>query len=66
VELDQAGLCGHCAVCRLVVTDRSVFYLCSRAASDPSYRRYPVLPVTRCAGHVEGRPERRPDGKLDP
>jgi hypothetical protein len=32
----------------------SVFWLCGRAADDPRFRKYPPLPVARCAGYEEG------------
>lgn len=61
----DAGLCGHCLHCRLVETrstplraSRSVFYLCKRSFTDPSYRKYPPLPVRTCQGFEEGRPNR--------
>jgi hypothetical protein len=51
------GLCGHCAHCQLIEGARTRFFLCLLAASDPRFRRYPVLPRRVCDGHVEGRPE---------
>lgn len=62
---DPVGLCAHCTWCRVVATGRSRFYLCRRSSSDPAYRKYPPLPVVRCPGHEEGRPETQADGKLD-
>lgn len=47
------GLCGHCRHSRLVETGRSVFYLCQRSFTDPSYKKYPPLPVRACPGHEE-------------
>jgi hypothetical protein len=32
-------------------TRGSVFSLCLRSREDPSYPRYPRLPVIRCRGH---------------
>lgn len=47
-----AGLCAGCAHQRVVRNTRgSAFSLCERSRTDPSYPRYPRLPVTRCAGH---------------
>lgn len=44
---------GLCSVCRHVRTAGnrrgSVFYLCRKADEDPRLRRYPPLPVVRCA-----------------
>jgi len=46
------GLCARCAHVRLVRSRRgSVFYLCLRSASDPSFPRYPRLPVLACRGY---------------
>ena len=53
-----AGLCDTCVHQRLVRNTRgSTFSLCERSKTDPSYPRYPRLPVTRCAGY-EPRPDR--------
>jgi hypothetical protein len=52
------GLCGHCVHCQVVDGARSRFYLCRLAATDPRFRKYPVIPVMVCSGHVEGVPER--------
>ena len=47
----QPGLCGRCEHARRIVSGKgSTFWLCRRAATDPSYPRYPALPVVRCAG----------------
>ena len=46
------GLCARCAHVRVVRSRRgSVFYLCLRSASDPSFPRYPRLPVLACRGY---------------
>ena len=48
----QAGLCDSCAWQRLVPNTRgSVFSLCERSKSDPSFPRYPRLPVESCTGY---------------
>ena len=45
------GLCGRCRFSRTVVNRRgSTFLLCSLSRHDPSFPRYPVLPVLSCAG----------------
>ena len=42
----EAGQCATCIHGRAVQTRRgSVFVLCQRAATDPTYTRYPRLPV---------------------
>ena len=49
----RAGLCATCRHAARITNDRgSVFYRCGQAAIDPSYRKYPVLPVGRCAAHA--------------
>jgi hypothetical protein len=46
------GLCDSCVHQQLVPNTRgSVFSLCLRSRTDPSYRRYPRLPVSSCPGH---------------
>jgi hypothetical protein len=47
-----AGLCDSCKHQRVVRNTRgSSFSLCARSREDPSYPRYPRLPVLDCAGH---------------
>ena len=51
LSITQPGLCGACTHSRRIETRTgSVFRLCERSATDPRYRRYPVLPVLTCAG----------------
>lgn len=48
----RAGLCATCVHARKVISSRgSTFSLCQRSLADPSYPRYPPLPVIRCTGH---------------
>lgn len=48
----DAGLCATCSHSRQVESDRaSTFYLCERSASDPSFPKYPRLPVVKCPGY---------------
>ena len=48
----HAGLCASCSHLRLVTNDRgSVFVRCAYAAQDPSFAKYPRLPVIACAQH---------------
>ena len=54
-EPDRAriGLCADCLHARRVESQRgSTFCLCGRSADDPTYSRYPPLPVLRCSGYV--------------
>lgn len=45
------GLCATCEHCRIVKSERSTFYLCQRALTQPEFRKYPPLPVLRCSGY---------------
>ena len=47
----QAGLCADCVHGSRVTSSRgSEFWRCERAAIDPTFPRYPRLPVLECAG----------------
>jgi hypothetical protein len=53
-EADRVGLCAHCKHVRRITSDRgSRFYLCRRSATDPSFPKYPRLPVVQCRGYEE-------------
>jgi len=54
-----AGLCATCHHARVVSSARSRFLRCKRSDEDPSYERYPRLPVVRCAGFEVSGPSRR-------
>lgn len=47
------GLCGRCIHLQLLSSARSTFVRCGLAASDPSFPRYPALPVRSCPGFEE-------------
>ena len=50
-----AGLCSVCSHRRVTGNRRgSRFYLCELAKTDPRFRRYPPLPMLRCAGFEKG------------
>ncbi|MHC4263941.1 MAG: hypothetical protein ACYSWX_15570 [Planctomycetota bacterium] len=50
----QVSLCARCRDGRVIRSARgSVFMNCGRAASDPSYTKYPVQPVVACTGFEE-------------
>ena len=52
----RVGLCLGCRHARLVSARmNNHYYRCDRAAVDPSYPKYPRLPMLQCDGH-----ERRP------
>jgi hypothetical protein len=51
-DFHAAGLCATCAHAQVVTSSRkSRFLLCRVSATDPSYPRYPTLPVRQCAAH---------------
>jgi hypothetical protein len=46
------GLCAACIHVRKIASDRgSVFYLCRLSKIDPSFPKYPRLPVLECRGY---------------
>ncbi len=51
-ETRRIGLCASCSHARVIQSAKgSSFWMCQRAAEDPRFRKYPPLPVQRCAGH---------------
>jgi len=48
---DWVGLCRDCRHAHAVVTPRSTFWRCGRSATDPSFLKYPSLPVLSCRGY---------------
>ena len=69
---NRAGLCASCKQVRIIRSDRgSVFYLCRRSATDPTYPQYPRLPVLFCRGYeaqekAAGARNDRPTGDAEP
>lgn len=56
------GLCASCRWARVIESARgSAFLRCGRSDLDAAYRRYPPLPMLRCAG-FEAR-EAAPDSE---
>jgi hypothetical protein len=54
----SVGLCATCAHTKVITSSRgSTFYLCRMSETDPSFPRYPRLPVVSCEGYRRG--ERR-------
>ncbi len=48
----SVGLCADCRFMRKMESDRgSTFYLCQRSATDPTFPKYPRLPVLQCMGY---------------
>jgi hypothetical protein len=55
----RAGLCASCRFAEIITSSRgSTFVLCTLSATDPAFRRYPVLPVLRCSGYQPAPPRR--------
>ena len=51
-EHARVGLCVTCEHGRVIVNDRgSRFYRCERSTVDPTFPRYPRLPVMACRGY---------------
>jgi len=49
---DRAGLCADGQFARRIESSRgSKFILCGRSATDPSFPKYPRLPVLTCPGY---------------
>jgi hypothetical protein len=56
-HVKSAGLCATCRHVRLIRSDRgSVFYQCHLSATDPSFPKYPRLPVLACSGYQRNNP----------
>jgi hypothetical protein len=50
-ESAMVGLCATCLHMRRITSDRgAVFYLCELSKVDPSFPKYPRLPVLECSG----------------
>ena len=51
-ERSRIGLCADCRFMRVIESARaSKFYLCERSATDPTFPKYPRLPVLQCRGY---------------
>ena len=47
----RVGLCINCKFVKQVDNRRgSSFFLCKKAETNPSFSKYPVLPVYQCSG----------------
>jgi len=48
----RVGLCASCRYVDVIISSReSTFYRCRRSETDPTFRKYPVLPVVACRGY---------------
>jgi hypothetical protein len=60
VDVSRIGLCASCRHVRIIENRRgSRFYRCAMSDTDPSFPKYPRLPVLQCRGyeHGEGKVE---------
>jgi hypothetical protein len=53
----EVGLCASCVHSRTIPAKRSAFWMCELSRTDPSFPRYPRLPVLRCRGYEPKKPE---------
>ena len=50
----RIGLCFDCLHAQRIQSDRgSIFYRCKLSDTDPSFPKYPRLPVLHCDGYRE-------------
>ncbi len=57
----ESGLCSDCRHVRTILSDRgSVFVMCQLSAADPTFPKYPRLPVLSCRGHSRNAVPRSP------
>lgn len=54
---DAVGLCASCDHVRVITSDKgSKFYMCQRSSTDPTFPKYPRLPVIECVGYEARKP----------
>ncbi|MGO9125385.1 MAG: hypothetical protein ACLP6G_10915 [Terriglobales bacterium] len=52
-ERRRVGLCLDCQYARRIDSSHgSTFYRCGRSGTDPSFPKYPRLPVLQCPGYT--------------
>ena len=55
--MTSAGLCEECTHSQIVISSKgSSFVLCRLSEVDPTFRRYPTLPVIACPGYTPTTP----------
>jgi hypothetical protein len=53
-EQRRVGLCFDCEHAQQIRSDRgSTFYRCKLSDTDPTFPKYPRLPVLQCAGYTQ-------------
>lgn len=56
---DAVGLCASCDHVKVMISDKgSTFYLCLRSTTDPTFPKYPRLPVIQCRGYETNKSAR--------
>jgi predicted CoA-binding protein len=58
---DAVGLCRDCRHARQVPAERATYWLCQRSVSDPTFPKYPRLPIRACRG-FQWREGAEPEG----
>jgi hypothetical protein len=49
---DAVGLCASCNHVKVTISDKgSTFYFCLRSSTEPTFPKYPRLPVVQCIGY---------------
>jgi hypothetical protein len=57
IEL-RSGLCASCKYSKIVRSERgSQFVMCLLSKMDPSFQKYPPLPVLSCSGYLSEKKE---------
>lgn len=56
----SAGLCAGCRFAEVVASSRSSFLRCGRERFDPSFPKYPRLPVVACPGYEPAKESGEP------
>ena len=56
---DAVGLCASCDHVKVMISDKgSKFYMCQRSSTNPTFPKYPRLPVVQCIGYETKQPPR--------
>jgi hypothetical protein len=52
-DTSYVGLCENCEYARHVEAKETTVFLCERSLTDPTFPKYPRLPVRQCLGYVK-------------
>jgi hypothetical protein len=62
-EVRRVGLCASCVHARVIENRRgSRFYRCGLSDANPTFPKYPPLPVRRCTGYRQAPPSGDAEG----